>query len=82
VTTPDATQSAIQYRAIVQRDLFGPHISLDSLFLVTTLYSATDKVEPKTPSGGVWLVQTYHQQSSVYFVRHDAVGLGKPEDSD
>jgi hypothetical protein len=31
--TPDAPQSVIQYRAIVQRDRLGPQISLDSSLL-------------------------------------------------
>jgi hypothetical protein len=41
---PDALQSAIQYRATVQRVRFGPQISLDSLLLVIALCSATGKV--------------------------------------
>jgi hypothetical protein len=41
---PVAPQSAIQYRANVQRVRFGRQISLDSLLLVITLCSATGKV--------------------------------------
>jgi hypothetical protein len=53
--TPDAPQSAIQYRAIVQRDRFGPEISLDPLLLETPLCSATGKVGRLDQS---WCVQS------------------------
>jgi hypothetical protein len=42
--TPDAPQSDIRYRAIVQRDQKVQTISLDSLLLVTTLCSGIGEV--------------------------------------
>jgi hypothetical protein len=56
VMTPDQLQSAIQYRAIVQRDWFGSRISLDSLLLVTTLCGVTDRVgfEPRGRNAIWW----------------------------
>jgi hypothetical protein len=53
--TPEALQSAIQYRAIVQRDRVEPRISLDSLLLLTPLCSATVKVGLE-PRGRRWVL--------------------------
>ena len=58
VMTPDASQSAIQYRANVQRDQEKPQVSLDSLLLMIPLCNATVKfgLEPDGRNATWWVM--------------------------